>query len=275
MLKNGDRKRKVYICYFDESGFKGQPHPKQKHANWFVLNCIMIEESDWATVLDALVQLRRQLRDDFGVLPRVELKGRHFRSGLGAFSGLNTSRKTRMEIYKSIMNYQSTLPIHTFSIAVRKRGALDMGWNDPMYCAWNFALNRLHIRYSNIDEWCSIYPDDGHAELIRRCIRSMRRHNVVPKRYGPGTFRLRTERILEDPSNRKSTDSYFVQLADINAYASHRSKYVEPISKMNADIWDELATEFDDVRVLEINKNDGKGRPPGIKIYPNKAQSPT
>ena len=27
--------------------------------------------------------------------------------------------------------------------------------------------------------------------------------------------------------------------------------------------------------VLEINKNDGRGRPPGIKIYPKKAQSPT
>jgi len=229
----------------------------------------MVEESDWATVLDALVELRRQLRNDFGILPRSELKGRDFRSGLGAFQGLNIPRKTRMKIYESIMNYQSTLPIYTFSIAVRQREAIAKQWNDPMYCAWNFALNRLHIRYSKIGALCSIYPDEGHADLIKRCIRSMRRHNFVPKRYGPGTFRLRTERILEDPSNRNSTDSYFIQLADLNAYASHRSKYVEPVRKMNSDIWDALATEFDDVRVLEINKNDGKGRPPGIKIYPN------
>jgi len=262
------RGRKVYICYFDESGFKGIPHPKQKNANWFVLNCVMVEESNWFTVLNALVQLRRQLRDDHGILPRAELKGRDFRSGLGAFEGLNINRQTRMDIYKLIMNYQSTLPIYTFSIAIRKTGAIDKGWKDPMYCAWNFALNRLHIRYSKIDEWCSIYPDDGHAELIRNCMRSMRRHNFVPKRYGPGTFRLRTERILEDPNNRKSTDSYFVQLADLNAYASHRSKYVEPVSKMSPDIWDELATDFDDIRVSEINKNDKGVRPPGIKIYP-------
>lgn len=264
---NTPNRHKVYICYFDESGFKGLPHPKQQHANWFVLNCIMMRDNDWLNILGALVQLRQQLRDSYGIPVRAELKGREFRSGKGAFNGLALSRRTRMKIYKDIMNWQTTLPLCTFSVAIKKRDAISLGWSDPMYCAWNFALNRLNTKCSSDDDRCSIYPDGGHADFIQKCVRSMRRFNNVPKQYGPGTFTLRTERILEDPSNRDSKESYFIQLSDLNAYASHRSKYIDPVGKMNDSLWDELGTDYDDIRLLDVNKNTG-GYPPSIKKYP-------
>jgi len=270
MLKNSTQRRKVYICYFDESGITGTPHKKQKYANWFVLNCTMVIEEEWLIVLNALVKLRKDLRNKYHISPRKELKGSDFRTGMGAFDGLFMPRKTRMDIYKDILNWESTMPISTFSIAVNKSQVMSKGWSDAMYCAWNFALNRLHVKCSpqNDDERFSVFSDEGHAMKVIKWVRTMRRFNHVPSHYGPISLPFRIERVIEDPSFRDSKHSYFVQIADLNAYASHRSKYVQPIRKMDKNLWDELKTTSGEARNLDVNKNVSGKKPPGIKIYP-------
>lgn len=266
MFTNKYNRRKMFICYFDESGDAGVPsaivHPP---ADWFVLNCVLMQDSDWLDILDELVTLRRNLRDNHGLPPREELKGSYFRSEKGIFRNKGIKLKERMDIYRSIMQFESSLPIKTFSVAVHKQQASAKGWN-PRYCAWTFALQRLDTLCRKGDGRCVIFPDEGHGFFIRQRIRAMRRHNYIPKHYGPGTFTLPTHRILEDPNDRKSHESYFVQLCDLNAYACHRSKYIDPIVNMPKDIWDSLRTAVDDARLLEVNKL--KGGPPGIVKYP-------
>lgn len=262
------RRRKsdgVYICYFDESGDSGLANA---YIHWFVLNCVAVHESDWLNVLNGLVALRRELRDAHGILPRAELKGAHFRNGAGAFAGLGLSRPERMDIYRFILNYESSLPIRTFSVAINKARAHERGW-EPRYCAWTFAFQRLDTMCRKESDWCSVYPDEGHGFFIRKRVRAMRRFHHVPKHYGPGSFPLPVERILEDPNDRKSGDSYFIQMADLNAYACHRSKYVAPLRKVPRDLWDCLATEAGESRHLPVNELQPPGnRPPGIVRYP-------
>lgn len=232
---------------------------------WFVLNCVFVHEADWLDTLNSLVELRRHLRDTYHILPREELKGSHFRNGKGAFDGLNIGRRDRMDIYREIMNYQSSLPIKTFAVAINKEPAAKRGW-DIRHCAWTFALQRLDRNARQEADWCSVYPDEGHGFFIRQRIRSMRRYNHIPSHYGPGSIRMPTERILEDPNDRRSQDSYFVQLADLNAFAAHRSAHIHPRSKMDRDVWDALQTAFGDARHLKVNSL--KGGPPGIVVYP-------
>jgi hypothetical protein len=255
----------VYICYFDESGDSGS---KNVHVRWFVLNCVAIHESDWLDVLNALVVLRRELRDQYGILPRKELKGAHFRNAMGAFEGLGLTRSQRMSIYRYIMNYESMLPVRTFSVAINKPLARQRGW-DPRYAAWTFALQRLDTMCRKDGDWCSLYPDEGHGFFIRKRVRAMRRYHNVPRHYGPGSIPLPVERILEDPNDRRSGDSYFIQLADMNAYASHRSQYVAPVRKMPNDMWDSLGTDVGEARHLPVNElQPAANRPPGIVRYP-------
>lgn len=262
----------MYICYFDESGDAGVASATlSPPTNWFVLACVLIQDSDWLDVLDQLIALRRKLRDDKGLPPREELKGSHFRSGKGIFRDKGIAWHERMAIYRDIMNFQSSIPIKTFAVAIEKQPASTKGWN-PRYCAWTFALQRLDTFCRKTkdgkpkDEHCMIFPDEGHGFFIRRRIRAMRRYHHVPKHYGPGTFTLPTSRILEDPNDRKSLESYFIQLCDLNAYACHRSKYIEPIVNMHTIMWDNLLTPMDDARLLEVNKV--RGGPPGIVKYP-------
>lgn len=80
--------------------------------------------------------------------------------------------------------------------------------------------------------------------------------------WGNGSHEFRTERILEDPNQRKSKESYFIQLADWNALAAHRSSYIDPRLTMPDDLWDIL----DPVLLHEVNRV--TGGPPGIVKYP-------
>jgi hypothetical protein len=231
-----------------------------------------VHESDWLDVLNALVALRKDLRDRYGISPRAELKGAHFRNGKGALHGLGLSRPDRMAIYRFIMNYESSLPLRTFSVAVDKKRAQERNW-EPRYCAWTFAFQRLDTMGRKEGDWCSIYPDEGHGFFIRKRVRAMRRFHYVPKQYGPGSFRLPVERILEDPNDRKSDESYFIQICDMNAYASHRSRYVHPRRKVPSDLWDCLSTPAGEARHLPVNERQPKGnRPPGIVRYPPPTQ---
>jgi len=119
---------------------------------------------------------------------------------------------------------------------------------------------------SKKDDRCILFPDEGHRFLIRQRVRAMRRFHYVPSHYGPRSLPLRVERILEDPSDRRSEDSYFVQIADLNAYAAHRSTHVEPKRKVDGGLWDSLATEVGDARLLDVNIV--RRGPPGIVRYP-------
>lgn len=78
---------------------------------------------------------------------------------------------------------------------------------------------------------------------------------------GGGSLEVLTQRIVEDPNDRQSHDSYFIQLADWNAFAAHRSKYIDPMPGVDRGMWDQLG----DRRLLAVNRL--AGGPPGIKVY--------
>lgn len=258
----------MYICYIDESGDTGvSSQTIHSPTSWFVLNGFLIHESSWIAVLDALVNLRRNLRTTYGLPTRPELKGHDFRSGKGIFKNTGISLAQRMDIYRSIMNYQTGLQIRTFSVAIRKQQASVRGW-DIRYCAWTFLLQRLDTFCRSKKSHCMIMPDEGHGFFIRQRVRSMKRFHHIPSHYGPGVLNLPVSRILEDPNNRRSQDSYFVQMADLNAYATLRSHHIDPdpTGKMDQTMWDNLSTVTGDVRLLVVNRL--RGGPPGIVKYP-------
>ncbi len=121
-----------------------------------------------------------------------------------------------------------------------------------------------------VDRFCKekndkaiIFPDEGHGDLVKKMMRRMRRHHMVPSYFGSGTLPIPTARIIEDPNDRKSHDSYFIQLADWNAFACHRSTYVDPVANVPDDLWDELC----DCHLVEVNQL--AGGPPGIVLYPS------
>lgn len=162
-----------------------------------------------------------------------------------------------------LMKFQNLYMPHVsvFAIAIEKASASARGY-DPRTLAWDFALQRVDRFCQGPGERAMLFPDEGHGSYIRRLVRRKRRHATVPRRWGAGSFTIPTDRLVEDPNDRQSHDSYFTQLADWNAFAAHRSVHVDPRPKVDSGMWDQLGPR------LLLAVNSVAGGPPGIKKYP-------
>lgn len=249
----------AHLAYFDESGDSGLVNSPTR---FFVLSCVLVPEGQWLSSLDEIVTLRRWLRQKRNIPSRPEIKATDIRKGRGVFLPLRFSLSRRMRLYQSLMRFQNRrLPgLRAFAIAINKSEAAKAG-REPREAAWTFAMQRVDRFCQAADSRAILFPDEGHAFFIRKRLRRMRRFHTVPGLYG-GTLQIPTQRLLEDPNDRRSHDSYFIQLADWNAFAAHRSMYVDPLPGVPTTLWDELGPQ----RLLEVNRN--TGGPPGIVVWP-------
>ena len=252
----------MYLTYFDESGDIGIANSP---TNWFVLNAVLVHESAWLSTNDALAAMKRTLQSKYGIAARAELKAVNFRNGKGAFRYLGLSMRRRMQVYREVLEWESRLSIRTFSVAVQKKQASNLGW-DPRYAAWAFALHTLDRFCIERDEWATLFPDEGHGPFIRRCLRELRLQGSTSRRHSPGGVPMKIERILEDPNDRHSHDSYFIQIADLNAYAAHRHPRIAPGPKGTDNLWACLNGSIGDIRIKDVQL--GLSRPAGILTFP-------
>ena len=252
----------MYLAYFDESGDSGILNSPTR---FFVLSCVMLHNKDWKATLDGLITMRRLIKERVGISPRPEIKSTDIRRGRGPLLPLRWSLTRRMEFFANLMRYQAAyLPqVTAFSIAIDKQPCAAKG-RDPRATAWEFAFQRLQkfAGDAKVDDGVMVFPDEGHGRFIKRLVRRMRRYNTVPKRWGQGYYSIPTDRIIEDPNDRQSHDSYFIQLADWNAFAAHRSSHVDPMPGVDATLWDLLGPRL----LLDVNKV--TGGPPGIVVWP-------
>lgn len=228
---------------------------------YFVLSCVLIHESRWLDTLDSLVSLRRQVNNIYSIPTQVEIKATDLIHGKGLLRSFGLNKNDRLKLYKHFIKFQDdNIDLHVFAIAIHKANAAVKGWN-PRTAAWTFLIQRLN-KFCGDSERVMLFPDEGHSYFIRRLLREMRRYHYVPAHFGGSPISFPTTRIIEDPNPRKSHESYFIQLADWNAYIAHRSKYINPTNNAPDDYWDILGS----VLLLDVNKV--TGGPPAIVKYP-------
>lgn len=248
----------MYLAYFDESGDSGPV--SRSPTKFFVLACILIPETAWLENLNTLIEFRKTLRRRYGIPLNSELKANHVRRGRGALKALGWSRARRAKMFEYLLYLQNRkMTLSTFAVAIDK-SKLQAG-RDARAVAWQYTLQRVDTFCRKNESLACLFPDAGHGYFIRRMVRRLRRHQQIEGRFG-GLLNIEAERIVEDPNERDSQDSYFVQMADWNAYAAHRSNYVHPIDPGYVSAWDKLG----DTQLREVNKL--RGGPPAIVIYP-------
>ena len=107
--------------------------------------------------------------------------------------------------------------------------------------------------------------DEGEPKLIRKFARKARRAGTAGSAIGTGSLRRPARMLIDDPVSRVSKQSYFIQAADLAAYAAFRHVYpppARPTLVVRDRTWDELRT----ARLLEVNGL--KGRRDGVVVYP-------
>lgn len=85
--------------------------------------------------------------------------------------------------------------------------------------------------------------DEGEGPIVRKLARKARRAGTAGSAFGTGVLQRPARLLLDDPVARDSRQSYFLQLADLTAYAAYRRirpPPARPTQIVPQLLWDQL-----------------------------------
>jgi len=207
------------MAYVDESGDTGV---SPGSSLTYTLGCVLVDADMWPDAFDQLLAFRRRVRDKFGVPMRAEIKANYLLRNNGPFRSLGLGPTERHLIFRAHLRMLDHLPARAFVITVDKRNKNAVP--DHIFdLAWEGLLQRLERTSTKEKATFMISHDEGENDAVRRWVRRSRRHLTAGSAFGTGMLTNPARRLVDDPIARKSEQSYFIQLADLVAYAAFRS----------------------------------------------------
>lgn len=236
-------RRTTLMAYVDESGDTGSTATRGTVA--YALGCVLIDAEHWRDALDSQIEFRRRLKATYGLPMRAELKANHLIRSGGPFKHLALAPAQRSLIFRAALNWMDGTPgLHTFATVSHK--------SDPVHgtellaATWTPLLQRLE-RTSRAwqNSHVVLVHDEGENDEIRKLGRWSRRRLSAGSGTGSGRISAPFVQLLDDPQPRASNESYFLQLADLVAYAAWRHLYAPGPAVANVvpqDMWIHLGS---------------------------------
>lgn len=246
------------LAYIDESGDRGADGSRT-----YTIGCLLVRSSQWKDTFDGIIGFRRFLFNEFGLRVRAEIKANYLLRNGGPFRALKLSEHARHYIYKGLLRLQESLGLSVFAIVIDKENLKDN--IDPLEVAWTYAIQRLERMSTKNGEEVLIIHDEGEPLSVRKLARKARRAGTAGGMFG-GHLNVPFHGLLDDPVSRTSVQSYFLQLADLDAYAAFRRVFLPPPRHTHVVpnlMWDNLGS----ARNADVNKRAG-GPSNGIVYWP-------
>lgn len=189
----------------------------------FFLSGFVVHELRWHETLEAIIDFRRYLREKYGLKLREELHAAHYIHKPGDLRRI--AKSLRLKILRETIDFQANLQdASIINVVVNKQNKAD--GTDIFEMAWTTLVQRFHNTLSyknfpgpqNADDRGMLVVDGTDEVKSRAMTRRMRRYNPVPSMYGMGAIAAPITTIVENAVHRDSLHSYFIQLADVNAY---------------------------------------------------------
>lgn len=201
------------FAYIDDSGDPGR---KQGSSATFGLGCTIVPVDHWTTRLDLLVELRRSFRATYGLRMRDEIKGEWIAGVKKHFRDLGLGDGQLRDIYSRQLSVAPVVCSAAFAVVITK-SQIQKPDLDVEEWAWNFLLQRLRMRTRETGAPIIVMHDNGSRNAATRAqLRAFRRRAWVSGQE------IEAPLLIEDPIPRDSQHSYFVQLADLAAFAATR-----------------------------------------------------
>lgn len=210
------------MAYADESGDTGRA---KGSSLTYSVGCVLVDVDDWPDAFNGLLEFRRRIRDTYRVPMRAEIKATTLVGGGGPLRPLNLSPSERSLIYRAHLREMHQLKLRAFAVVIDKRSP-DLDGVNIGELAWTTLLERLERVSFYEKTGFSLTHDEGEDLLIRKVARKARRRITAGSAYGTGSLTLKAKHLVDDPVPRRSDTSYFVQLADLVAYAGFRTLIV-------------------------------------------------
>jgi hypothetical protein len=161
-------------------------------------------------------------------------------------------------------------PAHTLIVINKPELAARGHGENPREVAWEFLLQRLERLTTTTHTPVLVVHDEGEAAAVRKIARKARRAGSAGSAFGTGHLSRPARLLIDDPVPRDSRQSYFIQLADVSAYAAFRRIHPPPqqhVPIVPQTMWDELGSAiYEDANYLA--RLDHPEDPPGVISWP-------
>jgi len=217
----------MYLMYVDESGDAGLQNSPTRY---FVLTGMIVHELKWNETVDRLITFRKRMRAAFGLQLREEI---HAGTMLTRPASLvRIKRNDRLTIIRLFLDELSQMPhLNFINVRIDKQGK--PATYDPFERAWEALIQRFEntLGYRNFPspkntrDMGTIFCDESDEGALRRLYRRMRVFNPVSSASWSifsGYRQLPIGKVIEDPTIRQSHNSYFIQAADVAAFAAYQ-----------------------------------------------------
>ena len=210
----------MYLMYVDESGDAGLTGSPTSH---FCLSGLVIHESQWRTFVAQMLAFRRALKAAHRLPVRTEI---HAAEYLRHAPVPGMQPHVRLAILRNLVDEIAQQNYVSITNVVINKLGKTAGY-DVFEMAWKVLFQRFHntMHYGNFpggyrSDFGLIFTDDTNGRKLTRLVRRMTVYNPIPnqQQYGPGYRQVPTLKIIEDPHQKDSADSYFIQAADVCAY---------------------------------------------------------
>lgn len=208
----------MYLMYVDESGDTGLANSPTRY---FALSGMTVHESRWRDLLDHLVAFRRTMRAVHGLPMRTEI---HASEYLRSPPVPGMAKFARLAILRQMLDELAKIDYISFTHVVIDKSGKPADY-DVFESAWRAIFQRFEntIGYGNFPgghrgDKGLVISDNTDGRKLTRLVRRMAVHNVIPGMGGLAARNMPMVRVIEDPHNKDSADSYFVQACDVTAY---------------------------------------------------------
>lgn len=202
----------MYIMYVDESGDTGLVNSP---TDYFALTGLVVHESRWRDFLNNLVAFRRTMRSVYGLPMRTEI---HASEYIRRPPVRGIQRHVRLAILQNYLDELAKLSyISITSVLIHKVGkpanydVFDAAWK-TLFQRFENTMQHGNLPGSHASDKGMLIVDNTDGQKLQTLVRKMAVTNYIPSMIYPGTSRnLPIVRIVEDPHNKNSADSYFIQ----------------------------------------------------------------
>jgi hypothetical protein len=234
----------MLFAYVDESGNTGEV--ANGGSATYSIGCVLVDAESWASSFDQMLAYRRYLRDSYGLRVRSEIKANFLIRGSGSLLDLHLQPFQRRLIFRSHLKQIAGSGCRAFAIVVDKRPK-NLHGTDLHTLAWQTLLQRLE-RSTSVggalgEHKFAIIHDEGENDLVRAVVRRSRRWLTAGSAFGSGGRVYTIDQLVDDPSPRRSHENFFIQCADLVAYAAFRSVVPPPLrvdSVCPSGMWSQL-----------------------------------
>jgi hypothetical protein len=206
VISSSTQAKSMHLIYLDDSG----------DADVYGFSALAVPVRCFRPTLLQIKEFRRALQRSDGIFVNREFHAVDFVSGRGKIGRRVVPKGRRCQIFRETIQFVTGLP------GVRLFNAF--GRRDQKLQLLERLINRINRTMRAWGSHGILFFDEGEERAYTKLVRKMGVYNPIKSAYGcwPDGAEYRNipiEHVVEDPSFRRSKQSYFIQIADFCGYA--------------------------------------------------------